>query len=205
MFFNYLKNVVVGSAALLTVLVVYTGMALVVKYSLETFGHTDVINEEALAVVKEDTPPPAPPPPPDIVHIELNEINCLAEAVYFEARSESIVGQIAVAQVIMNRVDLAMGTSTICAVVREAKLDKDGKPLKHKCQFSYYCDGKPEVIHNMKAYHQASVVAAMVIAGVGIEDLRDAVYYVGVGSSPSWLKDMVFVKRVGNHLFYNED
>ena len=144
-------------------------------------------------------------PPPDIVNVELTEISCLAEAVYFEARSESIVGQIAVAQVVMNRFDLAMGTSTICSIVKQAKLDKDGKPLKHMCQFSYYCDGKSETIRNMEAYHQASVVAAMVIAGVGIEDLRDAVYYVGVGSSPSWLKHMVFVKRVGNHLFYNED
>ena len=83
-----------------------------------------------------------------------DELSCLAEAVYFEARSEPFVAQLAVANVILTRVDSHRFPDNICDVVHQAKKWK-GKPIRNKCQFSYWCDGKPETIANVGAYQES--------------------------------------------------
>ena len=66
---------------------------------------------------------------------EQSEVSCLTEAIYYESRGETLMSQLAVGTVIMNRVRIDNYPSTVCNVVHQG------------CQFSYYCDGKPEVIH----------------------------------------------------------
>ena len=76
---------------------------------------------------------------------------CLAMAIYFEARGEPMVGQVAVAQVVINRVTDYRYPDDVCAVVKEGyyySWDKN-KPIKDKCQFSFWCDGKPETINDL--------------------------------------------------------
>ena len=72
------------------------------------------------------------------------QVDCLSEALYFEGRSESEEGQRAIAEVILNRVLSRAFPSTICTVVRQTKFYPSGRIDLHSCQFSYYCDGKPE-------------------------------------------------------------
>jgi len=131
-----------------------------------------------------------------------SEMGCLVEAIYFEARSESFIGQLAVAQVILNRVRHKKFPDTICNVVRDG-VYRNGKPVKHKCSFSYWCDGKSERIRNPEAYEKAITVAHLALEGVTVSMLHKALYYHTDYVKPKWAKRKKFVSRIGSHLFYN--
>lgn len=137
-------------------------------------------------------------------NLYVEDVTCLADTIYFEARSENILGQLAVAQVVMNRVFSSNGLDTVCDVVYKGKMSKSGRMIKNKCQFSFYCDGKPERIHDIEGYNQSSVVAALSMSGVYIQGLEEATYFHTVGSKPKWLKQKTFIRRVGNHMFYKD-
>ena len=81
--------------------------------------------------------------------------NCLTTAVYFEARSESMVGQLAVAMVILNRVKASNSHSSICGVVYK------GASHLNACQFSFACDGKPDIMDDARAWKAAYAVTAI--------------------------------------------
>ena len=121
---------------------------------------------------------------------------CLSEALYFEARGEDLWGQIAVAEVILNRADSRRFPDSVCAVVR------DGTGRRHRCQFSYYCDGKMEVIGNPSAYERIEKIAAMMIEGRARVLTGGAVFYHTDAVTPSWMSAMVQTTVIGDHIFY---
>ncbi len=121
---------------------------------------------------------------------------CLSEALYFEARGEDLWGQMAVAEVILNRVDSPRYPDSICAVVRE------GAGRLNRCQFSYYCDGKVETITNQTAYERIKKVAAMMIEGRARVLTGGAVFYHNETVTPSWVSAMVQTTVIGDHIFY---
>ena len=129
------------------------------------------------------------------------ELDCLTEAVYFEARSESFSGQLAVAQVIINRVNDPSFPSSICKVTRQG-VYKKGKPVKYLCAFSYWCDGKPERMVNTEAFARAVSAAMLVLEGVRIDILRKALYYHASYVKPEWAKDRKKIASIGSHIFY---
>ena len=137
-------------------------------------------------------------------NLYIEDVTCLADTVYFEARSENILGQLAVAQVVMNRVFSSNGLDTICDVVHKGKMSKSGRMVKNKCQFSFYCDGKPERIHDIEGYNQSSLVATLAMSGVYIDGLQEATSFHAVGKKPKWVKSKEFLRRVGNHMFYKD-
>lgn len=127
------------------------------------------------------------------------EQQCLANNIYFEARSEGTAGQIAVGQVTLNRVNHEQFPDTVCAVVHQAVM-KDGRPVRDRCQFSWYCDGAPEVIRNFKAYEKADEIAAYLL-NTEMPDITDgALYYHNHTVSPGWRHKHVIT--IGNHIFY---
>ena len=79
---------------------------------------------------------------------------CLAMAIYFEARGEPMVGKVAVAQVVMHRVYDHRFPNKVCDVVKEGYYYSWDKniPIRDKCQFSFWCDGKPEIVNDMVAW-----------------------------------------------------
>ena len=77
-----------------------------------------------------------------------NETECLAENIYFEARNQGFAGWVAVAQVTLNRVRDDRFPNTICEVVKQGLTYESGFPIRDKCQFSWYCDGKSDTILN---------------------------------------------------------
>ncbi len=121
---------------------------------------------------------------------------CLALTVYYEARSEPMVGQVAVAQVVLNRVEHTAYPSTICEVVHQ------GGTYRHRCQFSYWCDGKPETPSDYRAWRLAKVIAQLTHDGVLTADVEDATHYHADYSSPSWRNRMHLVATIGRHFFY---
>ena len=121
---------------------------------------------------------------------------CLSEALYFEARGEDLWGQMAVAEVILNRVDSQRFPENVCAVVR------DGTGRRHRCQFSYYCDGKVEAIENQAAYERIKKIAAMMIEGRARVLTGGAVFYHTDAVTPSWMDAMHQTTIIGDHIFY---
>ena len=128
------------------------------------------------------------------------DLNCLTEAIYFEARGEPLSGQLAVGNVIMNRVESDNFPNTICGVVHQGK-QINGRMVRHKCQFSYYCDGKKEEYDDREAYIISSKVAMDVIFEPSYE-MYDALYYHSVTVEPFWSHTKEYLGSIGNHEFY---
>jgi spore germination cell wall hydrolase CwlJ-like protein len=87
-----------------------------------------------------------------------DQIKCLALNIYFEARSSNLADQAAVADVVLNRVESSKYPGTVCKVVKQARLWK-GNPVRDKCQFSWYCDGKSDTPKDLDAWLNAQYVA----------------------------------------------
>jgi spore germination cell wall hydrolase CwlJ-like protein len=122
---------------------------------------------------------------------------CLAEAIYFEARSESEKGQYAVAQVVMNRTRTGFYPATVCGVVYE------NKSWRNRCQFSFACDGKPEKVRDEKSWETARRIADdVLINGAYLPDIGTSTHYHATYVRPRWIRDMTDRHRVGTHVFY---
>ncbi len=121
---------------------------------------------------------------------------CLSEAIYFEARGESTRGQVAVAEVILNRVDSRRYPKTVCGVV------KQGTGKRNLCQFSYTCDGIPDRIHNKRAFLKAGKIAKMMLDGRPRVLTGEATHYHTTAVSPRWSKKLTKTALIGVHIFY---
>ncbi|MGR3662738.1 MAG: cell wall hydrolase [Paracoccaceae bacterium] len=124
------------------------------------------------------------------------EWRCLTEALYFEARGESVKGQFAVAEVILNRVDSVRFPGSVCKVIHQ------GTGRKFACQFSYTCDGKKETVHEPAAWDNVSKVANIMLTGVPRELTRGATHYHTTAVSPRWSKVFSLTTVIGVHRFY---
>ena len=124
------------------------------------------------------------------------ELVCLALTIYYEARSEPLQGQVAVAQTVLNRVHDPSFPNSICEVVRQ------GGTRRYRCQFSYYCDGRPETPAHRRAWRRAKVIAKLTESGVLDAKIGNATHYHTDYSHPFWSSKYTLVTTVGRHLFY---
>jgi spore germination cell wall hydrolase CwlJ-like protein len=125
------------------------------------------------------------------------ELRCMATAVYFEARGETVRGQIAVGQVIMNRVNSDFYPKTICGVVFQGQWNKNA------CQFSFACDGVTDAPKEKEQWATALDVAKQVISGKAyLNDIADATHYHAVYVRPDWRREVKRIKQIGVHIFY---
>jgi hypothetical protein len=126
--------------------------------------------------------------------------HCLAEAVYFEARGETVRGQMAIAQVIMNRVFSRFYPSKVCGVIFQ------NARRRHACQFSFACDGRREVIKEQGAWAVAERIAQLALDGkIWESDVGKATHYHAVWAHPSWIGEMRELARDGVHIFYRPE
>lgn len=126
-------------------------------------------------------------------------LDCLSEAIYFEARGEPVRGQAAVGEVILNRVASAEFPSTVCAVVNQ------GTGARDACQFSYTCDGKPETVRDVKAYERGRKLSALLLSGAHVDLTGGALYYHTRAVNPYWAALFNRTTTIGAHHFYNSD
>ena len=128
---------------------------------------------------------------------------CLALNIYFEAQNQPVEGQIAVSQVVMNRVRDARFPDEVCKVVKQgAHSKKTGLPLRWRCHFSWYCDGKSDKPVYLEAYRWAHVVAKHVISGKSGDLVNGATHYHATCVSPDWNIQKTRVTQIGDHIFY---
>lgn len=139
--------------------------------------------------------------------LEKNEqIECLTQAIYFEARGEPVKGWAAVGSVILNRVRSLQFPNNICAVVKQSKKTFHPRsrafyiPIKHQCQFTYFCDGKPEEINNWNVYYRIRQLAVEMFLKQDYDTVNGATHYHTNQVSPKW-KNAVIVKVINNHIF----
>lgn len=129
----------------------------------------------------------------------LPELVCLALAVYYEARSEPFLGQVAVAEVVLNRAQSERYPDDVCEVVTQ------GGTARHRCQFSYYCDGKPESPQNRRAWRRAMAIAKLTSNGVISAEVDAATHYHANYVSPFWRNHYSHVATIGRHIFYSPE
>lgn len=125
------------------------------------------------------------------------EMWCLATAIYFESRGEKYRGQVAVGQVVMNRVKHRLYPTTICGVVFQ------NQHKRNACQFSFACDGIPERVTEQKSWKQAQEIAKGVVDGsLYLSEVGYATHYHATYVYPHWAPRMKKVTKIGLHVFY---
>ena len=125
------------------------------------------------------------------------EQQCLAAGIYFEARGESVKGQAAVAQVILNRVRNPAYPKSICGVVYQ------NEKWRNRCQFSFACDGIKDRVASREHYEMAEEVALAVTAGkIWLPEVGSSTHYHATYVRPRWARTMEKMKRIGQHIFY---
>lgn len=123
---------------------------------------------------------------------------CLAEALYFEARGESVRGIFAVAEVILNRVDNPGYPDSVCGVVYQ------GTGRLYACQFTYSCDGRKEVIREIRAYEKVGKIARLMLDGAPRTLTDGATHYHTKSVRPRWSRVYPRTTTIGYHHFYRQ-
>jgi spore germination cell wall hydrolase CwlJ-like protein len=122
---------------------------------------------------------------------------CLAEAIYFEARGEAVRGQIAVAQVVMNRAFSGFYPNTVCGVVYQ------NKHRHFACQFTFACDNNPDVIREPDMWERAKKIAKAMLDGqIWLPEVDKSTHYHAYYVRPSWVNEMKRMYKFGVHTFY---
>jgi hypothetical protein len=150
-----------------------------------------------LAYARVTTPAIGDLPTEEAKKVSDRELWCLATAIYFEARGEAYRGQVAVAQVVLNRVADHRYPDTICGVVFQ------NQHKRNACQFSFACDGIPEVVNEPKPWAQAEEIALGVTRGdLHLAEVGTATHYHATYVRPDWSRRMNKVTQIGLHVFY---
>jgi len=124
---------------------------------------------------------------------------CLANAIYFEARGESVLGQMAVAQVVINRVFSGHYPGNVCGVVYQSTR----RYHRLRCQFSFTCDGIPDRVTEPDAFERATRIAHDALDGrFWVDDVGKATHYHARWVHPRWVHEMRRLDRIGVHTFY---
>jgi len=134
---------------------------------------------------------------------------CLALNIYYESRGSNYADQVAVADVVMNRVEDTRYPNTICEVVKQGKQKPSWKDpnqmvmVRDACQFSWYCDGKSDEPQDRNAWINAQQIAWFMIWDRKHRGITEgATHYHAKYVSPRWAKDLQLVGRIGVHIFY---
>lgn len=154
----------------------------------------------------------APTQPIEVVtvveNISKQDLHCLVLNTYHEARGESEAGQIAVMQVVLNRVQSDKFPTTICDVVTQGPTRVNHKgnviPLYDKCQFKWFCDGRKDDIFDNEKYYKIQRLALEVVQNNTIDITNRSLYYHSTRSSPYWKKIFHKTVQIDNHIFYRE-
>jgi N-acetylmuramoyl-L-alanine amidase len=151
--------------------------------------------------------------------LDIEEARCLAENIYHEARNQGTAGWLAVASVTFNRVTDRRFPNTICGVVFQAETKESWKtkskkdipdaerifyPVRHRCQFSWYCDGKSDDINHISIFLEIMTFTKFILTSqIMMFDITDgATFYHADYVTPSWAKSKTKTIEIGDHIFY---
>ena len=131
---------------------------------------------------------------------------CMAQNIYFEAANQSFAGKLAVAHVVMNRVEDLQFPNEICDVIYQAKtrINWQGNevPIRNQCQFSWYCDGKSDEPVDSKTWIKSLFIADLALTGKYPDITEGSLWYHADFIYPYWANELQHVVTIDNHLFY---
>ena len=137
------------------------------------------------------------------------QVQCMALNIYYESRGSNFADQVAVADVVLNRVNDRRYPDTVCDVVHQGKQKPSWKDksvmvmVRNKCQFSWYCDGKADTPHMGDAWINAQTVAWRIIQFGEYRGLTEgATHYHATYVEPSWAGSLQLIGTIGKHVFY---
>jgi spore germination cell wall hydrolase CwlJ-like protein len=131
------------------------------------------------------------------------EMWCMAQNIYYEARGSNRADRIAVADVVLNRVNDTRYPNTICKVVQQGMKHADGSMKRNKCQFSWYCDGKSDWPADLDAWVESQQIAYNLMVHKDARGITEgATHYHATYVKPKWARDLQLVGRIGVHIFY---
>ena len=138
------------------------------------------------------------------MNIFADPATCLALAIYWEARNQPTAGQVAVAQVVINRVNDDGFPDNVCDVVTQGPTYKSNPdlPVRHMCQFSFYCDGKSDDPKDHKSWDKAKYLSWRVVHNQSVDISDGALYYHADYVAPNWSITKEKAVRINNHVFY---
>jgi N-acetylmuramoyl-L-alanine amidase len=196
--------------------VCYVGLAIAVVISLFDNETKEPISKPNVEAVKEVKAEPVAKVVEKVV--DTDQMICLATNIYHEARGESVNGKFAVGNVTLNRVNHKNYPNTICGVVYQASYKENWKgkmvPRRHKCQFSWFCDGKSDTIvlktaegkiikGNMVAWEESLTVASSLLKHDIFDNTYEAThYYNDKLADPHWATAYQKVAYIENHVFH---
>lgn len=178
--------------------IVLTGLVVWTKFDPCTINQqTDVLIPSQIAVT-----PAAAVFAPSYSYAEVDQSECLAEALYYEARGEGTEGEKAVAEVVLQRTRDANYPHTICGVVYEGV-----QPNRKDCQFSFACDGALRKPKERGTWEHVRVLAEKIVTGAVklAGETGHAIAYHSVDVDPVWAGEMIETAQIGNHIFYRRD
>ena len=134
----------------------------------------------------------------------ISAVMCLALNLYFEARGEPLAGQLAVGFSTMNRVADERYPDTVCGVVKQAKYNSwdSDHPIRHMCQYSWFCDGLSDLPTDDKAMLEATILAANIFYGRVTDISAGSTHYHATYVQPYWADHMTVVFTIDDHIFY---
>jgi len=144
------------------------------------------------------------------VAINQKQFDCLATNLYFEARNQKTdKAMAAVGYTVLNRVASKTYPDTVCDVVYQGRKTASGNYIRHKCQFSWVCDGAPDVPSNrnsieIAAWNRAKTVATKVLTGTIKNPVGNSTMYHATYVSPYWKRAYVVVAQIEDHIFYKK-
>lgn len=146
----------------------------------------------------------------DVDPILLEASLCLADNIYHEARGQGTAGWLAVANVTINRVKDSRYPDTVCEVVHQGPHRPSWKgtgemiPVRHRCQFSWYCDGRSDDISNNTLYSQIYDLSYNIVYGnIDFIDITDgATHYHADYVMPDWARTKTKTVEIEDHIFY---
>ena len=142
----------------------------------------------------------------DLVLTDPQELECMTKNIYFEAALESTAGKLAVAQVTLNRVKSRHFPNTVCSVVKQGRHYESGFPVRDRCQFSWYCDGKHDTPSMGKMWGESQKVAIYVLENAKLLDITDGAthYHADYIENPRWAIARHKTMQIDTHIFYNK-
>ena len=143
----------------------------------------------------------------DLVLTDPQELECMSKNIYFESALESTAGKLAVAQVTLNRVKSPHFPNTVCTVVKQGKHSQSGFPVRDRCQFSWYCDGKHDTPSMGKMWGESQKVAIYVLENAKLLDITDGAthYHADYIENPRWAIARHKTMQIDTHIFYNKN
>ena len=190
--------------------------ALIGSYIYDLPGGTSVDKEPGVGSHISENPsaqegplsPLSQPLEPEVSKYSERELECLALNSYFESRNQSVAGQIAVAQVVLNRVESPRFPNTICDVIQQGPTYKNWKgnelPVRNKCHFSWWCDGLSDIPKDEETYRGILSLVTTIVEDKPLDITSGSLYYHADYSSPWWINSFTQTMVIDDHVFYRE-